>query len=392
MIDPEKVAPVPLYHGLGYVKLIDTMGSDERIVESARLSTGKGFLGWGPKEDGEPGDEKLLAYLWNNRHVSPFEMAALTVEYDVPIFVERQFVRHRTMSRNEFSARYSEMPEAWWEPNPDEIRWQGGANKQGSLALSQFAQDEERRELKRKAFKAADLMAASCRASFDVYRMLVIEGVAREQARAVLPVAMMTKVRVGGNLRNWLQLLALRIEPHAQAEAVEVARGIASFVSLLFPRAWALFAADHAFAKGITPAAITELVMAESVDHPRHYNAHASGIECVDIAEHLGFNQGNALKYLWRAGEKDQAKVIEDMRKARWYLARELARKSMPALALPAEVNRMAMKVMVHTTYGNPLCLMASVVRDWDGYGPRKDRMIDTMAAIDRAIEESEAK
>lgn len=128
----------------------------------------------------------------------------------------------------------------------------------------------------------------------------------------------------------------------------------------------------------------------EAVDHPRHYNAHPSGIECVDIAEHLGFNHGNAIKYLWRAGEKDQATVIEDMRKARWYLAREMARKNMPALALPAEVNRMAMNVMAHTKYGNPLCLMACVVRDWDGYGPRKDRLADTLEAIDLALSKAE--
>lgn len=283
MIDAEKVAPVPLYHGLGYCKLIDAMGSDERIIESARMSTGKGFQGWGPvpcgcrehglvpsltapapavcpKCDGKgevPGDEKLLAYLWKNHHHTPFEMGVVTVEYEVPIFVERQVARHRAAQKNEASARYAEVPESWWEPNPDEIRWQGGSNKQGSLALSQFAQDEERRELKRKAFKAADLMASSCRASFDVYRMLIESGVAREQARAVLPLAMMTRVRMSCNVRMWHHFMGLRLDPHAQAETVELARAIASFVSLLFPRTWALFAADNECAKDVQPAKVT---------------------------------------------------------------------------------------------------------------------------------------
>src|SRR5687768_11849567 len=123
----------------GYVTLIEGWGSDERIVEAARMSTGKGFNGWGPLEerctacggfgcravagtdgnlgpctacDGKgfrqvPGDERLLAYLWNNKHSTPFEMAGVTIEVKAPIFVFRQWHRHRTQSYNEMSARYT---------------------------------------------------------------------------------------------------------------------------------------------------------------------------------------------------------------------------------------------------------------------------------------------
>ena len=77
----------------GSIELIETWGSDERIVESARMSTQKGFLGWGPKEDGKPGDEKLLRFLWEHSHATPFEMAGAIFEVQAPIFVFREWHR-----------------------------------------------------------------------------------------------------------------------------------------------------------------------------------------------------------------------------------------------------------------------------------------------------------
>lgn len=118
----------------------------------------------------------------------------------------------------------------------------------------------------------------------------------------------------------------------------------------------------------------------EAVERPDHYQ-NASGVETVDIAEHLGFNLGNAYKYLDRAGKKDPAKHGEDLQKARWYIRRELARKDMPALALPAAVNKMAVSVMAHTD-AKPLWAMARVVRDWDGYGPSRVLLEHVVSAI----------
>lgn len=66
--------------------------------------------------------------------------------------------------------------------------------------------------------------------------------------------------------------------------------------------------------------------MSDSVEHPRHYTAHPSGIECIDVVEHMNFNRGNAIKYIWRAGEKNPATEVEDLEKARWYIGREIAR------------------------------------------------------------------
>jgi thymidylate synthase (FAD) len=103
----------------GYISLIETWGSDERIIEAARTSTDKGFLGWGTKE--APGDEKLLAYLSENRHDTPFEFGGLVIEVQAPIFVFREWHRHRTQSFNEMSARYVQMPNLHYLPSTQRI-------------------------------------------------------------------------------------------------------------------------------------------------------------------------------------------------------------------------------------------------------------------------------
>ncbi len=261
------VQTVPLYGGLGYVRLVEAYGSDERIVESARMSTGKGFLGWGPAAcdvcrgtgkvalwaegidkpaEGEcrkcsgkgalVGDERLLSYLWRNHHHTPFEMAGLIVEYEVPIFVERQMVRHGTLRRNELSARYTELPEKFWLPAVDGVRRQAGwGNKQAGVHDTDW-----RTEC---AAQAVAEMRAAYAAAARSYGHLLGLGVAREQARAVVPVGVFTRVRVAGSLRNWLHCLGLRLDSHAQEETRELARAIESFVALAFPRTLALFRA-----------------------------------------------------------------------------------------------------------------------------------------------------
>lgn len=122
----------------GYVEHIESWGSDQRIVEAARMSTNKGFLGWGPKHtdnctinhapllecncDKQPGDEKLLRFLWDNKHATPFEMAGMTIEVKAPIFVFREWHRHRTQSYNEMSARYTPLPDENYMPTLDRLR------------------------------------------------------------------------------------------------------------------------------------------------------------------------------------------------------------------------------------------------------------------------------
>ncbi len=139
----------------GYIKLIETWGSDEKIVEAARMSTNKGFLGWGPihEEDcpkfiqkgqmlgrtfgnectcqPKPGDERLLRYLYEHKHATPFEMAGMVIEVQAPIFVFREWHRHRTQSYNELSARYIPLPNLNYIPTIERCMINAGtSNKQ----------------------------------------------------------------------------------------------------------------------------------------------------------------------------------------------------------------------------------------------------------------------
>jgi thymidylate synthase (FAD) len=98
----------------GYVRVIEHWGSDERVIEAARMSTNKGFQGWDT-------DEKLLAYLYNNKHATPFEMAGLVIEVKAPLFVFREWHRHRTQSYNEMSARYVPLPDENYTPSVERI-------------------------------------------------------------------------------------------------------------------------------------------------------------------------------------------------------------------------------------------------------------------------------
>lgn len=220
---------VDLYHGAGYVRMIETWGSDERIVESARMSTDGAFRGWGTPEN--PGDEKLLRYLWEHHHATPFEFAGAHVEMQVPVFVLRQIQRHRAASYNELSARYVEIEEGFWTPTPEDLRAQPAGKGQGG----------EGKLSPRKAEAAARLIEFTQRNAFSNYKALLEAGVCREQARAVLPMGTITRCRMSTNLRMWLHFLGLRLDPHAQEETRVVAEGIASMLSGAFPRTMALF-------------------------------------------------------------------------------------------------------------------------------------------------------
>jgi thymidylate synthase (FAD) len=216
----------------GYCNLVEVWGTDERIVESARMSTDGAARGWGTPE--APGDEKLLRFLWANHHATPFEFAGMTVEFQVPIFVIRQVHRHRAAGYNELSARYTSMPELFWLPPASEIRRQGGSNRQGSLVddSEDWAKVQE---------EAVDIMAAIYDRCREQYELLLQMGVAKEQARSVLPVAQFTRCRMTTNLRMWLHFLGLRDDAHAQPETRALARACADFLREAFPRTLALF-------------------------------------------------------------------------------------------------------------------------------------------------------
>jgi len=205
-------------HDHGFVRLIDTMGTDVRIVEAARLS-------YRSPSKGEEADKKLLRYLFKNKHTSPFEMCKITFNIKMPIFVMRQFVRHRMQNLNEVSARYTELPSEFYLP--EQWRVQDTKNKQSSMTASDVEEDWHIRQSKH-AERIYDL-------AYQTYQTMLKEGVAREMARIVLPVGIYTEIYSAWDLSNLLKFFALRDDSHAQAEIQDYARAMKSFTAERFP-------------------------------------------------------------------------------------------------------------------------------------------------------------
>lgn len=218
----------------GYVEFVEKWGSDERIIEAARMSTSKGFQGWG-ECNGPPGDEKLLAYLYSNRHATPFEMAGMTIIVQAPIAVFREWHRHRTQSYNEMSARYTPLPDVNYLPTPDRCLSIGGTNKQagavkGSAEITHESALEWLDEL-------ADLYAHAQR----VYQSGLDRGIPKEVARLPVPVGRYSRMMASTDLRNWLAFLTLRMDEKAQWEIRQFANEVGNLISQNFPRTWRLF-------------------------------------------------------------------------------------------------------------------------------------------------------
>lgn len=217
----------------GYVRLIEFWGADSLIIEAARMSTNKGFQGWGSPD--ASGDEKLLRYLWEHKHHTPFEMAGMTIEVQAPIFVFREWHRHRTQSYNELSARYTQMPNLHYVPSVERILegGQGVANRQGSAALPIT---REQAEQVRQRFQDTQQRI------YDEYEALIkVVGLSKELARINTPVSRYSRMRASANLRNWLAFLTLRMAPNAQWEIRQYANALGALVEAGFPRTWALF-------------------------------------------------------------------------------------------------------------------------------------------------------
>lgn len=214
----------------GYVNFVEAYGSDERIIESARMSTAKGFQGWDK-------DHKLMRYLWEHKHATPFEMAGLIIEVQAPIFVFREWHRHRTQSYNELSARYTSLPDLYYIPSLARLMAgkQATTNKQGSQ--DGFTETEARDMQDR-------IYYASIHAR-GVYEKLLESGLSRELARLVIPVNQYSRMRASANLRNWLAFLSLRMDQAAQFEIREYAKAVAIIISEKFPRTYQLFAEEH---------------------------------------------------------------------------------------------------------------------------------------------------
>ena len=231
----------------GHVRVIDTMGDDERIEQVARVS----FDGRGKSER-----RSLLRYLMRHRHTSPFEHAQITLDIRAPIFVARQMMRHRMQSINEVSARYTELPADGYQPDPAQVCAQSETNRQGRGAPLDVDTAT--------AWLDADRAAAST--SADLYRWACTSGVSRELARITLPVSTYTRWVSTWDAHNLLHFLALRLDPHAQWEVREYAQAIAHVVADWLPLTWEAFVDYRLRAATLSRAEVEALRMALQPD------------------------------------------------------------------------------------------------------------------------------
>lgn len=210
MLDYQFGDHLPVGSSLGTVALLDIMGSDEAIVDAARISYDR---------RGKTEDRNLIRYLLRNRHTSPFEMGVMKFELKMPIFVARQWVRHRTASMNEVSARYTQLPAEMFLP--EVFSKQSTDNKQGRETTE--------------ASDFTDKVLDHHRNAYTLYEEMLEAGVARELARGVLPLNIYTKFVWKMDIHNLMHFMSLRLSPHAQKEIREYAEVIERLVQLYFP-------------------------------------------------------------------------------------------------------------------------------------------------------------
>ena len=203
----------------GFVYLVDYMGNDLSIEQAARTS-------YGPETKSVSSSTGLIRYLMRHRHTTPVEMIELKFHLKMPIFVARQWMRHRTASINEVSARYSVLPSEFYVPQIDAVNKQSSVNNQGR---GELLAEEDASEIQR-------VMKLESESAYDHYEWMINEhGLARESARAVLPVSVYTEFYWKINMHNLLHFLSLRLDNHAQFEIREYAKAIDAIVKEGWP-------------------------------------------------------------------------------------------------------------------------------------------------------------
>jgi thymidylate synthase (FAD) len=220
----------------GFVRVVDYMGDDAAIVQAARVS-----YGLGTRQVRE--DEGLIRYLMRHRHTTPFEMCEIKLHVKLPIFVARQWIRHRTANVNEYSARYSVLDREFYVPAPEHLAAQSAANRQGRGDVLEGAE----------AARTLALLRDEAAHAFDRYEELLNEradgtaidparrGLARELARTALPLSTYTQWYWKVDLHNLLHFLALRADAHAQYEIRAYADAMLGIVERWVPLAYRAF-------------------------------------------------------------------------------------------------------------------------------------------------------
>lgn len=230
----------------GYVRHVESWGKGDAgldadfevqdnecgIIEAARQSTQGSFRGWDL-------DSKLLKFMYDHKHATPFEFAGMVIEVQAPIFIFREWHRHRTQSYNEMSARYAPLPNINYLPTWDRCHDGASANKQAQ-GVAKF--DPANANVWLCDLDDFYLLAER------LYQQGLSAGIPKEIARLCLPVGRYSRMRASANLRNWLAFLTLRMDPQAQWEIRQFANAVGKIISREFPRTWELFAEE----KGIS--------------------------------------------------------------------------------------------------------------------------------------------
>nr|WP_253309219.1 FAD-dependent thymidylate synthase [Rickettsia endosymbiont of Ceutorhynchus assimilis] len=208
----------------GFIRVVDYMGSDSAIVQAARVSYGKGT-----KQISQ--DEALIKYLMRHHHTTPFEMCEIKFHVKLPIFVARQWIRHRTANVNEYSARYSILDNEFYIPKPEQIAKQSDNNKQGSGEA--FDPDISK--------EIIDSLTNDSNLVYSHYEKFIEQGLAREIARTNLTLNYYTQFYWKIDLHNLLHFLKLRADKHAQYEIRVYAEVMLDIIKKWVPLAYNAF-------------------------------------------------------------------------------------------------------------------------------------------------------
>ncbi len=223
-LEEKLYSPVPLLDH-GFVRVVDYMGDDSAIVQAARVSYGRGT-----KKVLQ--DRGLIRYLLRHRHTTPFEMCEIKLHVKLPIFVARQWIRHRTANVNEYSARYSILDREFYLPRPEDLALQSESNRQG----------RGERLSEQQAADVLELLRRDSEQTYESYEHLMNDvGLARELARIDLTLNYYTQWYWKIDLHNLLHFLSLRMDRHAQLEIRVYADAIAEFVKDWVPATWEAF-------------------------------------------------------------------------------------------------------------------------------------------------------
>ena len=285
----------------GFVRLVDSMGGDDAIVQAARVSYGRGTSKVSQ-------DRGLIRYLMRHRHTTPFEMVEFKFHCKMPIFVARQWVRHRTANINEYSLRYSEARDEFYYPDPEHIQFQSAFNKQGRMG-------EVPADLKQ---KVQNYFKEISEKSFGIYLELNKAGVARELARAILPVNLYTEWYWKNDLHNLLHFIGLRSDSHAQYEIRVFSDAMADSVKAVAPFAWEAYQdyvvkgmrfsrIEQSLLEKQLPSRVVDDILediAYQITATLHYNKHREDSDLYQLYQKQGgSNSEEDFRLKWNSGE-----------------------------------------------------------------------------------------